>query len=343
MCLVRPETVMLLPVALAVQLVDRSRPWRQVLTQMGSVTLVVIACLAMYWLWRWHYYGEWLPNTYYAKAGGPLGPHLFWGLAYSVQLAQTWLVPITLIVWLARQREKHSNALAASLGLYIVYTVWAGGDHFPWLRFYWPLLPVATILLVDTAACLWGPMQRYCGKVQTGLIIPAVFVAYVILGSTRTIGAPGDLRTLVRQWTTVGRWAQHNLDPHYRIALGPIGAIGWFSRQPVIDVLGLTDYHTAHFGQFDPSEAPGHQKSDLASLLERSPEIVLGQAMLFAKPLTPRQASQCATRHALQKLYALPQFQEMYRYETVSIDGQYLPLWVRRDLPALGTVAMGPN
>jgi len=95
-------------------------------------------------LWRRSYYGEWLPNTYYAK-------HLdAWpesGLRYAASFAieyAAWIWLLAFAVWLARSRSLSKRAVvvvAVLAGHFGYYTFRVGGDHFEY-RVYSHLVPL---------------------------------------------------------------------------------------------------------------------------------------------------------------------------------------------------------
>lgn len=105
------------------------------------------AVVGAHFLWRHGYYGEWLPNTYYAKVGG----RAWWdmGLAYLGAFALEyglWLVlPVALVgsVALWRRGRGHVPLLfAAAVVPHAIYVASIGGDHFEYrpLDAYFPFL-----------------------------------------------------------------------------------------------------------------------------------------------------------------------------------------------------------
>ena len=122
--------------------VIRRMDWRGALWLALPFALIVGA----HFLWRFSYYGEWLPNTYYAKFVRP-----WWdvGLRYlgaaGLETGLYLLLPLTAWAAWARWRERHD--LAYGLPLLIIaphaaYLARVGGDIFQWrpMDFYWPLL-----------------------------------------------------------------------------------------------------------------------------------------------------------------------------------------------------------
>jgi hypothetical protein len=145
--------------------------WRRILLFAAGF----LAIFGPYYLWRFTYYGYPLPNTFYAKVGGT-GAQAVRGLEYAVQflISQAPLVLIAIFSFLLYDKEtgrpgdketKGKDALVHPLlpysptplppftgylcllvGVYTAYIIAVGGDHFPYYRFFVPLLPLLALL-----------------------------------------------------------------------------------------------------------------------------------------------------------------------------------------------------
>jgi hypothetical protein len=121
------------------------RPLLRPLLELAAPTAFIIAA---HYVWRHAYYGDWLPNTAYAKVVR-LWPDA--GISYfGAALVQAGLylsVPLALIGGALRWLRRRDGLLG--LGLFVIvphaaYIVAIGGDHFEFrpLDFYWPLLAI---------------------------------------------------------------------------------------------------------------------------------------------------------------------------------------------------------
>ena len=152
----RPEGALLIfTIPLAVALLgprDRTR-----LSALGRTLCTALVLLLLLFAARLWLFGEWLPNTYYAKLDG----RSWWGmgLAYVAMFgleygAWIWL---PLCLWGAVRLGRSSTALQLVLGMcgpLLIYCVAIGGDHFE----YRPLdlfVPYAYWLLALGAQQLW--------------------------------------------------------------------------------------------------------------------------------------------------------------------------------------------
>ena len=105
----------------------------------------------VYFLWRYNYYGYLLPNTFYAKKADlwsdiKLGSLYFGKFLTSVGGIIGFLgLPI---IFLKRRSKQNWEAyLVGTVFIYSLYIVFVGGDGFPLLRFFVPVLPIFYLLL----------------------------------------------------------------------------------------------------------------------------------------------------------------------------------------------------
>ncbi|NNE08050.1 MAG: hypothetical protein HKN20_05750, partial [Gemmatimonadetes bacterium] len=122
----------------------------------GSLALFAALVLPLYF-WRYGYYGEWLPNTWFAKSGGGVDA-IFRGLRYLGTYfgpfggwTSAALVPL---VFLVRLRHWERTLLAATAA-WLVYVVSVGGDSLAFYRFLVPVIPAITILALSGVAKLF--------------------------------------------------------------------------------------------------------------------------------------------------------------------------------------------
>lgn len=144
----RPEGLLLWGCAGAWLLAEtafaRRFSWRPLLAY-GLPFLVLVAA---HYLGRHAYYGDWLPNTYYAKhvrAWPEAGIRYL--VAGAIETGAWLLLPFAAAGAVSRaRRADRTHCLSAwVVGVHAAYLVRIGGDHFELrpLDFYWPLLAVA--------------------------------------------------------------------------------------------------------------------------------------------------------------------------------------------------------
>ena len=131
-------------VSSAIAAMARRIDWRGTLCLIAPFAVIVGA----HFLFRYAYYGEWLPNTYYAKHVRPwyeAGFKYLWAAALETGLYL--LIPLAWGAMRGRWRDARDGAYALILlivAAHMLYLAHIGGDHFEFrpLDFYWPLLAV---------------------------------------------------------------------------------------------------------------------------------------------------------------------------------------------------------
>ena len=255
--LARPEGLVLLPVALPFT-------WPRLGRYLGGFGLAFIPFM----LWRLIYYGDLLPNTFYAKMGGSTWERLPAGFTYLGDwlAAQGWLwllaVGVGLVFALTRPRGWRLCCLGV-VGAQAAFSVYSGGDWMPCFRFLMPVMPVLMLLLV--------------GASPRRLAVPMAILLMVggLSGAHRTALADrmrGNYVMVFRPGSApqrVGDWLQAHGAGKMAVA-SQIGYLCWHCPDVrVIDFVGLTDRTIAH--------SPGNhaQKANPQYLRRRAPEFVV--------------------------------------------------------------------
>ena len=138
-----------------------------------ALALPFLVIVGAHFLWRYSYYDEWLPNTYYAKYVRP-----WWdiGLQYlaaaGLETGLYLLLPLGLWAFWARWRERRDLAYALPLliiALHAAYLARIGGDFLAWrmLDFHWPLLALpAADGLARVGASVAGTLGRLRARLR---------------------------------------------------------------------------------------------------------------------------------------------------------------------------------
>ncbi len=184
--------------------------WRE----LAYLAAPFVILTAAHFLFRYAYYGEWLPNTYYAKHVRPWyesGFRYLWAAALETGLYL--LIPLAWVALRHRWRETRDGIYALVLlliAVHMAYVMRIGGDHFEYrpLDFYWPLLALpaaggiacigSRIAAFDWRRIphshrLWRPGARTCALI---LFIPVIFYCGAIQGELLIEGARIDKRIL---------------------------------------------------------------------------------------------------------------------------------------------------
>jgi len=238
-----------------------------------------------YFAWRWRYYGDLLPNTFYNKVG--LGfAQVERGIDYLGEVVRTSgltaLLPLTLLAFLAHRTCKLARTYLGTLAISnLAYVVSVGGDSFG-VRL---LLPTVALCCVFCAAGV-ADVERYLAgwrvRVPAG-IAAAVFLAgwglvgppYLLLERGGMLAGVAATSFAQRSWIEVGKWLRANASEDAVLAVDCAGAIPFYSGLPTIDMLGLNDRHIAHLQMPNlGAGTPGHEKQDPAYVLAKQPEYI---------------------------------------------------------------------
>ncbi|HYS03588.1 MAG TPA: hypothetical protein VEW47_00200 [Candidatus Dormibacteraeota bacterium] len=206
--------------------------------------------VAAHVVWRYTYYGAWLPNTFYAKVAGA-----WWeqGLRYIRLFAEdyriVWFLPLLFLPLLRRERFAPALYLFM-LGGYLAYLAFIGGDRFEY-RFLVVVMPFFYLLVGDGLRWIPGP------RLVRGALAGAAAVA--LLGTTYLAAQapdPGrehsgvaslrDIKAYAERRAAEGRFLRGLIDdgslpPDLVLCVGGAGAVPYYTDWPTVDRRGIND------------------------------------------------------------------------------------------------------
>lgn len=237
----------------------------------GALVVAIPAAVAFAHMgWRYGYYGELLPLTFYAKAGLPLSlrmlalPDFLWRAATAMPL-----VPVALLLAAFSWGKGHVRLLLPPILLHLLYVLWSGGDHMPAAR-------VLVVILAPAGLLLLAAMHGLSPQRQTGIAAVAV-VASLTAAASRPILAMDHAAFAGR---LVGMHIATNWPQGSTVALHSAGATPFYATDMTyIDMLGLNDPVIAR-REVVPLVRPmqrqsGHVKGDGAYVLSREPDYII--------------------------------------------------------------------
>lgn len=309
------------------------------------VAAAVQACAAFLlllapWLaFRRGYYGEWLPNTFYAKTGGDFRFVLGRGATYvGWALLQGPHLGLLLAIFVRpAQLRRPEIWLPLSLTIAHLATVVAlGGDYMWFGRFVLPIFgPLAMMTSVAVDDWFREAERRAVPAVVAGAACLSGVVPWVWRDSLSSYRAATTDRFI-----PVGQWLGSNIQSDVLVATSAVGAIGWVSGKRMLDTQGLTDWHLAR--HVDPRLDPrllkttaGHGRGDAEYVLQKRPDLILlANVWLRAEPLTPETlAHNLGATHITDRMLLVDsRFFEAYDvFNYRAPDGRFLGMAVRKD------------
>ena len=294
----------------------------------AAPAMLFAASLVLVEAWRWSYYGDLLPNTFYAKVGGIPGVQ-GWAYLYTfLRDGPFLLLPgIAVAIW----RLPAFRPLAGFALLTAAYVVAIGGDAFAFWRFLLPVLPLMIAGAVAGSAVLMAGSPRPGWACVSALPICIVWSLYVVWPSqggllgreyARLSPAPfpisskrsaatqhllfGDDDDLFRNMVAKLR----ALSPPVRlVACVGIGKLSYFAPDlEILDIVGLVDKHVAHSQRrlAGANLLPGHQRTDSDYILSRRPDVIQ----------IPRKGSSDWRLPSMLDLWQNPDLDRLYIYNT---------------------------
>ena len=247
-----------------------------------SAILVVIVSG---FVWKWSYYGDPLPNTYYAKMTGE-GRAFVEGIHYSLYWLRENGGAILVGLFLANLfNRKLSMAFLFSAVIVVVQAgvvITAGGD---WMHFYRFFVPVIPLIAAGCAAGLGIILQlnqpasgihQRVGKwplviVLAGMMAMGSVNVYKVERVTGKAVLPyvKNGSYLTDGYRQTAQWIVDNTPPGSSVAICDIGLVGFQSQRPVVDMFGLIDPHISRLA------GRQHFKSDPEYVLGKHPDIVV--------------------------------------------------------------------
>ena len=278
--LVRPET----PLVVAALAADRARTQGPVAT--ARWLGIVAAIVGPFLIFRRLYFGSWLPNTYYAKAGASLPVLIARGWGYLLDcmastvpsfgssggvIALLGALTVGALVAFAWRRAALRTEAIVVLAV-AAAIVLEGGDWMVLSRFWVPALPALAV--IAGAALVRLSSRQRAGTAAAILIVAAVVASGVTTSVAARNGGRGLLVNALgyrHAHREVARYLNEHAAPGDTVALMDVGMIGWDAdRLRLIDITGLTDHDIAH--------APGDfldKRFPVSDLLARDPRFIV--------------------------------------------------------------------
>ncbi len=196
--------------------------------------------------------GAVFPNTFYAKqqeyavyfsSVAAWLPRALEVLGAPFVGAQLLLLPGFLIEALAAVRRLRDRAawayalpiawMAAHLGVYLLRlpVVYQHG------RYVIPVIPIVILYGVHGTARILQRLERYpiARPVWVGSVIAATAAFWLVGAGAYRV----DVNVIENELVASARWIESNTSPDALVAAHDIGAIGYFSRRPLLDLAGL--------------------------------------------------------------------------------------------------------
>ncbi len=148
--LTRPDAVLIIVPVLLFMIGKQKKITDRILDILKFVGIFALFPLA-HLLFRYSYYGDLLPNTYYLKLSGL-------STVKRLKAGFTFIYPFlksTLLIWLfvllnmIFNFSRRKFLLFSTILIYIAYQIWIGGDAFKYWRMVMPVVPMGLVLFLN--------------------------------------------------------------------------------------------------------------------------------------------------------------------------------------------------
>lgn len=251
--------------------------WRGPLAY-GAVMIALTA-------FRLLYYGDPLPNTFYAKVGGAsVGLGLVGASFFLLANSGLCLAPAA-----ATLRDPRWGPGAAFVVAMLAYGVSIGAGH----RYLMPLVPCFAALGVCGVAAAFERRPASGAAATAAVVLSFYWSFFGVFGTSRPTLADAFAKAprihllardraedaknerLGERRATVLRARN---EPIALVATGAIGSFGFHSQLPILDILGLVDPTIARTRRPEDETTfalPGHQRSNPDYVFSREPDYLL--------------------------------------------------------------------
>ncbi len=340
----RPEGIVLFPVVAIFLLINaRSRSgdsrkaafsWKR----FAVASVIFIASMVIYNVWRVSYFGEWLPTPFLSKAGGGASLLQAWssnvrmyfvrgGYEYPPHgyyfLALTFLAILGAYLLPSVAARKPTDRLAVLVVVVYGLIYFNFVDWMPGMRYHAPLVGLLFLPAVHVQSAFFKSKRLLAAKPAqvkfAAVVLACVLVSYSGLVDLKRVGQQvegGNRRCLV----ALGKWLAEAMPSSSLLAMSDVGATPYYSRLRTLDINreSLTDIHIAKNGFSEQY------------VIDRRPDVVVlvSRGVYIAK---------MDSLHA--ELIKRPDFDELYRFlATVRYqwyDDRSYWIYVGREMPPI--------
>ncbi len=339
LCLLRPDGVLFTVAAVLALLCGRG-PRVPTFRLIFRLVLPPAVCTLGQLAFRWFYYGDFWPNTYYAKGSFSwVRVEQGWGYIHRSlkQLRALWVgggFALCLATFSQELRRRTWFAFFALI-LWLLYLVRIGGDIFPQRRHLLVVFALLAFLLLAALQWLWG--RRHFVRFSALLLGP-VLLAWLGAAQKRDVNR-------ILALSDTGHWSGqpvgqflHKVFEKQRplLAVDAAGALPYFYQLPCLDMLGLNDRYIARHPPSDLGTGfNGHELGDGRYVLSRKPDLIA-----FWTPIGGERARYRSGREMVEQ----PTFNQLYQaitFETDDTSHTRTTLWLRRFDGRLGVQTNG--
>jgi arabinofuranosyltransferase len=274
--LIRPEGVLIFVIIMWHKLFFKKDKLKDCLFSLAGFIILLLPFL----IFKLLYYGDILPNSFYAKTGFSLeymrsGLEYFWLFLRHYGL---WGVLYLLPILFYKSLDDKQKLFLLFAYIYTFYVILIGGDVLKVHRFFLPVLPFLYLLYTFSIERLFWVFKKRSPAIFFSLSLIFLLSALTLFLPRQWVkGVRKNELGLVNKMEFLAKNLGENYGSDFSIAASTIGALSYYLDAKVIDMLGLTDKYISRH----PEKIPGivsswkERKFNTQYLLSLDPDFIL--------------------------------------------------------------------
>ena len=274
--LIRPEGVLVFAIIVLHKFFFKKDNLKSCLSYIFGFTLLLLP----FAVFKILYFGDILPNPFYAKTGFSLG-YLKTGLSYFWLFLRhygLWGALYLMAVVIYKDLEVKGKLILLIVWIYTLYIIVIGGDVLKAHRFFLPILPFLYLLFGFALMKLHLILKKGFNKRAIPIFVVIAFSILTFFLPRKWIMAVRDAEIgLYNKMSKYAERLRQSFGTDFTLAMSTIGAISYLTEAKVIDMLGLTDPYIAKH----PERVSGiystwkEKKFNTQYLLSRDPDVIM--------------------------------------------------------------------
>jgi hypothetical protein len=235
-------------------------------------------------VFRFWYYGEFVPNTALVKISPSLhrlGEGIVYvagGVVALAPLSLAAIVGIAALIW-RRPTRPRGILLLVFAAFWLSYVAFIGRDMFPTRRHFVQVAVIFMFAIIESGAEVWPRircMSRLRRWASYGLAL-ALCCAFVWVQFVHWDGKEAITDRWEWDGKELGLALKHAFGKQRPlVAVTASGCIPYWSELPALDLLGVNDYYLPRHPPPSMGEGPvGHELGDAAYVLRKKPDIIV--------------------------------------------------------------------
>ena len=278
---------------------NKASTFKEKIRKLTALFLPMFLIVTLWLAWKYIYYGQLLPASYYAKVDRITLYSLLRGSAYLgvFLLIYGIIFFIPLLIkranYLIHQKEKQILTIYIFVIIWLMYLIRLGGDVFDF-RFLIPIIPMIYLLLIESLKNYSKRILFYSAAFLGACSLACFIFPNVYVSVAKHVTTPiKNLKKFEDQWSSIGKKMHeyfHNDQNLPVIAVTAAGAIPFYSQLQTVDMIGLNTPLVLEKGYKRKLclVCQAHQKiAKIENLIELKTDLIIGHPLMIQNEEIP--------------------------------------------------------